>query len=229
MTGEDVILRIRNETNTVLLAFSCGKDSIASWLALRPHFKRIVPFFKISIPGMSLLEDSLRYYEDFFKTPIIRVIHPAFWRQLDLSIFQTRRTMKIIQDMYLPRPDHEDVQQQIAASVGLPADTWCGVGIRITDSPQRRISIVKYGAIRDKSRVFYPVWDWSQDRLISEIRNSGIKLPLDYQLYGRSFDGIKECYTRPLLEQRPQDFARLEQFFPLVRADIWRKRYAVQG
>lgn len=47
LTGEQVIETIRQQTDTITLAFSCGKDSIGAWLALKPHFKRIAPVFRL--------------------------------------------------------------------------------------------------------------------------------------------------------------------------------------
>ena len=52
--------------DTILLAFSRGKDSIAAWLALRDSklFKRIIPVYLYLVPGLKFEEESLKYFED---------------------------------------------------------------------------------------------------------------------------------------------------------------------
>jgi hypothetical protein len=56
----------------VVLAFSNGKDSVGTWLQLRRHFEVIVPYYRYVVPGLELVEESLRYYERFFGARIYR-------------------------------------------------------------------------------------------------------------------------------------------------------------
>jgi len=58
-TSLETIRAIQDSTGTILLAFSCGKDAIATWLECRKHFERIVPFYMYLVPGLSFVEDSL--------------------------------------------------------------------------------------------------------------------------------------------------------------------------
>ena len=45
LPSKDVISRIKSESNTVILSFSGGKDSIVAWFALREAGLRVVPYF----------------------------------------------------------------------------------------------------------------------------------------------------------------------------------------
>ena len=54
LSGMDVIRTIQDETDTVLMSFSRGKDSIAAWLTIRPYFKRIVPYHLWGVPTWNL-------------------------------------------------------------------------------------------------------------------------------------------------------------------------------
>ena len=80
--SERCIERIAETTDTVILSFSAGKDSIAAWLAIRPYFKRIVPYFLYIVPDLEFVEQSVRYYEDFFETRIYRMPHTSWFRML---------------------------------------------------------------------------------------------------------------------------------------------------
>lgn len=96
LTGEQVIAEIRRRTDTITLAFSCGKDSIGAWLALLPHFTRIVPVYMYTVPDLDFVNKSIRYYEDFFQTKILQVPHPALIRFLRFFIFQAPQNLSII-------------------------------------------------------------------------------------------------------------------------------------
>jgi len=80
-SSEQVMATIPQEHDTVVPAFSCGKDSVAAWLALRAAgFTRIIPMYRYLIPDLGFIERSLAYYENFFGTPIYRVAHPSLFR-----------------------------------------------------------------------------------------------------------------------------------------------------
>jgi len=42
-TGLQVIKIVAQKTDTITLNISRGKESMAMWLACKPHFKKIVP------------------------------------------------------------------------------------------------------------------------------------------------------------------------------------------
>ena len=63
--GEQIVAEIVSKTDTVLLGMSCGKDSIAAWLAIKPHFRRIVPYHMHLVPDLEFVERGIRHCEEF--------------------------------------------------------------------------------------------------------------------------------------------------------------------
>ena len=59
----------------VLLAFSCGKDSIAAWLAMRDMGIEVVPAYLYYVPGLRFVDEELDYFEQKFQTRIKRYPH----------------------------------------------------------------------------------------------------------------------------------------------------------
>ena len=55
------------------------------------------------------------------------------------------------------------------------------------------------------------------------IKRHGIKLPVDYKLFGRTFDGIDYRFVGPLRKHLPEDFERLRFWFPLIDLEILRR------
>lgn len=52
-------------------------------------------------------------------------------------------------------------------------------------------------------------------------------LPPDYELFGRSFDGLDMRFMKPLREKRPKDFEVVKQWCPFIEAD--EKRWSHYG
>jgi 3'-phosphoadenosine 5'-phosphosulfate sulfotransferase (PAPS reductase)/FAD synthetase len=227
LSGEKVIQTIQARTDTIILSFSCGKDSIAAWLELRKRkyaFKRIIPVYMWLVPELEFVEESLAYYEQFFHTRIYRIPHPSFYRWLNNFTFQAPERCHIIEEINFPQPNYDDLVGWLAEDLGYKEKPWMATGVRAADSPTRRAAITRYGAINERRRTFFPVWDWNKARLIEEINAAGVKLPVDYRLFGRSFDGIDRRFMEPLQEHYPSDYRRILQFFPLADIDIFRRK-----
>ena len=222
MTGEETIARVREHQSETLLAFSRGKDSIAAWLAIRECFDRVVPYYMYRIPGLELVEESLAYYERFFGVRIVRMPHPALHRQLNEFVFQPPERCLVIEQAGLPSHSYDDVRRAVAFDHGMPDDTLMADGIRSADSPIRRIAIKTHGTISWTKRVYHPVHDYLKDGLISLIKRHGVRLPIDYQLFGRSFDGLDLRFMLPLKKHRPDDYRRVLEWFPLVELEVFR-------
>jgi hypothetical protein len=61
-----------------------------------------------------------------------------------------------------------------------------------------------------------------KDDLIALLEQHRIKLPVDYELFGRSFDGTDHRFLTPLKKHRPADYQRILEWFPLAFLDGWR-------
>lgn len=209
-----------------LLAFSRGKDSIAAWLELRESglFPEIVPFHLDLVPGMRFVEDSLQYFEDYFQTRIIRLPHISLYRMLGNFVLQPPERVPIISRLGLEgctRFTYDHVRRWLAEDLGWPVDaTWTASGIRAADSPRRRIHIVKGRARNFSSKQFYPVFDMRKADVLAVIERHGVKLPVDYEMFGRTFDGIDWRFIAPLRERLPEDFERVRFWFPLIEIDF---------
>ena len=225
-TSEETLRYMACRHGCAMLAFSCGKDAIAAWLAMRPYFDRIVPYYMYLVPGLEFVEESIRYYEKFFGEKIIRVPHPSLYRWINNGIFQPPERTRLIEKLDLPSPDYSDIQQAIRDSLGIGTDAYVATGVRAADSPQRRMALTRYGSVNHGKRQFWPVWDWNKERLLREIETAGVQLPVDYRWFGRSFDGIDYRFLAPLKEHAPRDYAKILKWFPLADIEIARRQYA---
>jgi len=107
-------------------------------------------------------------------------------------------------------------------------DAWVAVGTRAADSPIRLANIRRYGSANPKRRSFLPVYDWKIARLCEIIKAAGLKLPVDYRLFGRSFDGIDFRFLKPIKDNFPKDYQRILAWFPLAELEIKRREFAAR-
>lgn len=224
MTGEESIQEIRKVTDTVLLSFSCGKDSIAAWLALAPHFA-VVPFYCYLVPGLQFVDLSLDYYENYFGTRIERLPHPSLYRMLRNFVFQPPERCAVIEEMDLPRIDYDSLAEELRKKFGLGPEVYVAAGVRAADSPARRMAVNQRGCINHKRRTFWPVWDWKKAQLLEELRRATVKLPIDYKLFGRSFDGIDYRFLEPISRELPDDYRTILEWFPLADLELFRRQH----
>ena len=203
----------------VLLAFSCGKDSIAAWLAMRDMGIEVVPAYLYYVPGLRFVDEELDYFEQKFQTRIKRYPHPSLYRWLNNAVFQAPERLRYIEAARLPEPSYEQMWDFIRADVGLDKSTWCADGVRAADSIQRRGAFVQYGYWRRNLKKVSPIGDWLKGEVLDCIRGHHIELPCDYAWFGRSFDGIDKRFTKVLKDKAPDDYATLLEWFPLLEVD----------
>lgn len=228
-TSEELCRYLADRSDTVILSFPLGKDAIGSWLHLREYFPRVIPYYLYLVPDLEFVNRSVRYFEDFFGTRIIQLPHPSLYRMLNNLTFQAPENCHIIEEMWLHGFDYTDIREWVLRDYDLPKSTFIASGVRRNDSLARRISIKRHGALNDKQMTFFPCFDWDKKRLVTRLYDAKVKLPVDYKLFGRSFDGIDYRFLKPIHDYFPADYRRILEFFPLAELEIkrreWRERY----
>lgn len=226
-TSEELCCKLATENDSVICSFSMGKDSIGAAIQLQRYFERVEYVFMYMVPGLEFQEAYLSYYENVFGKKIKRMPNPSLYRQLNAMMYQHPSNIDIIDALNLYEGDYDEIFAACKYDYQLPEETFVGVGVRSSDSLARRTSIKQSGGINLKRKQFFPIHDWNAERLVKEIRQSGIKLPIDYKMWGRSFDGFDHRFLKPLKDNFPKDYEKIREFFPLI--DLELKRYETYG
>jgi hypothetical protein len=222
-SSEKAIEILRARTDTIVLAFSRGKDATAAWLTLRNHFK-IIPVYMAVVPGMAFIEDSLRYFEDWFRTPIIREVHPSFFNLIRHYVYQTPQRLDAVDRVRqsIPRLNVSELMQSYRVRT---PKAYIGYAESIYDSIVRRAAIGKSGPIDHKKRKFYANHDKKKSEIIEIVRKSGIRLPIDYRFHQRSTNGIDFRGIAWIKDIYPADFEKIRFWFPLIDAELKRMEF----
>jgi len=216
-------LMAKRTNGVTLLRFSCGKDAIASYIQLKRYFHTIIPIYHYMHPDLDFVNESLEYYEGIIGRHIIRVPNKMLYKHLKTGLFQTKDSWQKIKEFKLPNFDNDEMNDWIKDDLKIDKQVFTGLGVRAADSLIRNRSVKIHGAVNEKRKTFFPVYDWKMERLIKEIQDSGIKLPIDYKIWGKSFDGLDYRFIKPLKDHFPNDYEKLKQYFPLIDVEI--KRY----
>ena len=107
-TSEQVLQQLADEGRPVLLSFSCGKDSIACWLALKECNIEVVPVYCYYVPQMPFIEKELDYFEDFFDCSIRRYPHKTLFEWLATGLFQPPQRVPLICGFGFEMPTYEE-------------------------------------------------------------------------------------------------------------------------
>jgi hypothetical protein len=206
----------------LILAFSRGKDSIATWLELRDYFE-IVPYYCYLVPGgLSYERESLAYYEDFFQTKIHRFLQPIFWHNLNGTLFQPPQRLGTIIGCGVPDYDYFDLVQGLGQWVGIERP-FVAFGYRAEDSLRRRLLIEREGPLGSENyRYFWPLWDWTLERVATRLKAAGVKLPVDYHVFGWTLTATDYQYSHALRDHFPEDWEKLKFWYPLIEAEMFR-------
>ena len=228
LPSREVCEKIADQTEGVtLLAFSRGKDSLASWLYLRQFFDTIIPYTCIHIPGLEFVERSLKYYEDWFETKIHRVLYTNVGNDIAWKYFQLPGDYEHIDRTEFIDYPMTYLENLLMQHHGLDfEDYWTAHGFSRYDSLDRQGWVKKCGGIHKKTNRFFPCWDWKPTEIRSfiEQQQPKISLPEDYLFTNRSLEATPGWKNlRIMRETHPEDYRRCEFWFPLIGAQVARQ------
>lgn len=221
-TSAEIRAEIAAEGKPVLLGFSRGKDSLAAWLAMREAGIEVVPYHLYSVPGLRFITESLAFYQDWFDTPIVNLPHPSLYRWLNAFTFQPPERCAVIEAAQFPEPTYQEIADALREDLNM-AGAWNCDGVRAADSPNRRMSVVTHGPVREHLRKVSIIWDWRIADVRETLARHDCPLPVDYEWFGRSFDGIDYRFTDSIRRHAPADYQTILDWFPLADLEDFRR------
>lgn len=211
------------------LSFSGGKDSVGCYLYMKEtgFWDDIQLVFYQDVPDLSFANESMAYYEKIWNTKIIQLPSPATISWMQKGIFQSPYTNMVIKKYRnFLRPASLDNTDIWIREDKKEEYCYLGTGVRMADGINRRGVILQNGGLRDKVKKFYPCFDLTDKEVYEIIKHHNVKLPYDYAVWGRSFDGEQYRFIKDLYLQLPEDYEQIKAFFPEIETVLY--RYAVK-
>lgn len=231
----EIRARLKALDTKILVAFSGGKDAIAAELALQDAGIETELIYLYYVPGkepgktLQFVEDGLDMCAEKLGKHIHRYPHPSFYRMLNNFVFQPPERCEVIEAAQLPTVDYALMWDLIKKDLGYPPNVWVADGVRAADSIVRRASFTRHGVMKTSNWKVSPIHDWLVAEVRGRIADAGITLPIDYEWFGRSFDGLDYRFLKPIMENAPEDFAQILRWFPLASLEVFRREMLTDG
>ena len=204
-------------TDSVIVAFSGGKESVVVLDLCYRYFKKVQPFFMYICPNLSFQERTIEWYEKKYQTEIIRIPH------MDVSEFFHYGSFRP-PDYDFPIVSINDIYHYIR----LKSDIWwIAAGERINDSIVRRAMMKKSGSIDEQRGRIYPVAMWNKREVIDYIKYHNLYLGQDSRKLGFSFKSLWGKELLMLKQHFPDDYEKVIRQYPFAEAGV--KREEVYG
>lgn len=201
---------MRQVTDSVILGFSGGKDSIVCADLCFRYFRKVKMFFMYLVPDLEFQEDMLRRYEKRYNTEIIRLPHFEVSEFLKYGSFT-------LPDFSVDVVKINDVYEYLRQETGIH---WIAAGERCADSIVRNAMIKKSGSIDYKRGRFYPVAYWKKQEILQYIKYKKLYLSPEQKKLGFSFCSLAGSELSVIKELYPADYEKILKVYPLAEAGV---------
>lgn len=217
-TMNSIVKQIRDKADSVIVGFSCGKDSVVTLDVCSRYFPRVEVFFMYLVPGLSFQERYIEYIESRYHIEVLRYPH---W-QLG-GMIQSASFRPYTKDTRAPTLEISDIENQVRHDTGLH---WIAYGSKISDSLERRAMIKQCGGVSERSGRFYPIAGFNKEAVLQHMIARNILAAPDYQYWGRSFGRLWYDELAGIKEHYPNDYQKILEYFPYAEAVIKKREFA---
>lgn len=208
------------EQSEVTIGFSSGKDSVCALSLILKLGINVTPFYFYVFPDLEFVEKTLRMYEKFFNINIIRLPHPMLHDFIRHQDFMNENMFEFIDEMNIPKETFESLIEKYFNKINKSIPKYDITGERASESFNRRMVFKKYGYIhKNKVKI---IADWNKEDVLSYLNKNDIPLSKDYNIWNRSYDGLKYQFLFGVKKHYPNDFKKIKELFPLIELDLYR-------
>lgn len=209
-----ILRAAREKHDSILVAFSAGKDSLCVLDMCVRTFKHVEAFFMYFVPGLSVIEEQLEAARQRWGVTIHQVPHWTLSRVLVNRAFQwPSYKQDDLQEFKL-----RDVYNLMKAKTGIE---MIATGARRADSLWRKRNLANIAHYTD---LMYPVVGWGKADIFGYLGMHKIPMPPSS---GGQMTGIG-LVTPDLLwlhDEYPDDFKKLLKIFPFAEAVVHRRSF----
>lgn len=197
-------------TDSVIVAFSGGKESIVTLDLCCRYFKNVKAFFLYICPNLSFIEKTMQWYEKKYQIEILRLPHFDLAQALRYGAFRNV-------DMSVPVIGINEIYNYVR----IKFDTWwIAAGERMDDSLWRRGMIHSTGTIDEKRGRFFPVATWKKQEILDYIKFHNLYRGMDSRKLGHSFMAPVHEDFAMVKQYFPEDYEKLIRFYPFAEGSI---------
>lgn len=210
----DPIKTASHVTDSVIVSFSGGKESIVVLDMCMRHFEHVAAFHMYMFPHLSFSDEQMEWYERRYPgLDIIELPHPDLCYAMHYGALRP-------QNPDVPLIGFNDIYNYVRWLTGIH---WIAAGERISDSLVRRAQIKHSGTIDVQRGRFFPVANWNKADILKYIEVHRLRIGKDSRKMGYSYPGMEPEALTALKRHFPQDYANVERWFPMAGAVTYRQ------
>ena len=204
---------VKEQTDSVILFCSLGKDSLVLLDMIYPHFKRIVCVFMYFVKDL----DHINRWAGWVKAKYPNIIFEQVphW---NLS-YILKGGLYCVPNPKVKTIKLADVVNAIRLKYGLD---YVFLGMKKADGMNRNLMLKGYqGKNYINNGLAYPLAEWTQKDILAYMKQKGLPEPVRYSLKASSGVGFNlDCFLW-LEKHYPQDLKKIYQVFPMAGRILW--------
>ena len=214
----DIIKKAAVMTDSVIVGFSGGKDSIVTLDLCLKHFKHVEAYFLYIVSDLEFQEVYLRYIEKRYTIKIHRLPHWMLGRLFKDATYRPHNKKTV----NCPVITINDIENELYKLSGIE---WFASGQKACDSIERNAMLRRNNGIDEIRKRIYPVTFFTNKTIFSYLKMNNIPLPPDYRILGHSFGSLWGKDLKRIKETYPNDYKKILEVFPYVEAAIKRDEF----
>jgi len=221
-SANNIIDEAQKLNKELVVSYSGGKDSLVmlDLVAKRLNDFKIAIFYHY--PDCYFTNKAIEYVKNKYNLPMIKLPHPCLYDRLRNQILCTPKQVVHLSQFNIPKYTFKDLIEIILGHDNF----YFFVGMKKSDSYNRRLILTKYGAFQHKKHNIYPLADFTKNLILAYMQLKKIELPCDYKYFHSSFDGFWGEYLIPIKFHLPEEWQKIKNLFPLVDMEV--KRYELK-
>lgn len=223
MLDYSIIKRASNHTDSAILMFSGGKDSIACLDLAAKYFKNIIPVYLYFVRGLSFKEIHFKYYQKKYNVNIVQ-----FPRCEDLSRHINSGAYQI-KKIKIPSIRQYEMDLFLRRTLD---ESWIIYGYKRSDSLQRRGILnancsdgeKKYtGGIDLRNQKIYPIANWTELDVFRYLKMKKLPLSAEYSSGFRDINALKGDALVWIYNNFRNDYFLIKKQYPFIEAELIRR------
>ena len=94
--------------------------------------------------------------------------------------------------------------------------------MKMADSLNRRLLLRKKPDVDEQNKVIYITKYLTNKGCFDYMKRNNIPLTRDYEIWGRSWDGLKYDYVMGMKKFYPEDYETVKSYFPLIESQVFK-------
>ena len=198
---------VKEESDSVIVFCSLGKDSLVTLDLVYPLFRRVVCVFMYFVPHLEHIERWVNWVKARY--PKVEFMQVPHW---NLS-YILRGGLYCVPNPNVKLIKLADVIKAVRLKTGIG---YACLGMKKADGMNRRLMLKGYAENEYiNNGIVYPLANWTQKDVLSYMKQHGLPEPVRYSLKASSGTGFNiDCFLW-LREHFPEDLQKIYKTFPM--------------